>query len=77
MGELVTQNKLGREGAQQRIPDFAGPGPGGRLARREENGVGCTYLGEFGAHQDEEQEAEELPGRLHVSRRPPTSWRAG
>jgi hypothetical protein len=37
-------------------------------AWQEENGVGCTYLGEFGAHQEEDEEAEELPGRLHVSR---------
>lgn len=46
------------------LPDFA------RLsvALAEENGVGHTYLGEFGAHHQEDQEAEELPGRLHVSR---------
>lgn len=67
----------GRRAVRSGSPTLPGPGPGGRLARREENGVGCTYLGEFGAHQDEEQEAEELPGRLHVSRPPPTSWRAG
>lgn len=47
------------------------------LARGEENGVGCTYLSEFRAHQDEEEEAEELPGRLHVSLPPPPSWHAG
>lgn len=49
---------------QGQLPDFA------RLsvALAEENGVGHTYLGEFGAHHQEDQEAEELPGRLHVSR---------
>ena len=25
-----------------------------------------TYLGEFGAHQDEEAESEDLAGRLHL-----------
>lgn len=57
------------------LPDFA------RLsvALAEENGVGHTYLGEFGAHHQEDQEAEELPGRLHVSRllRCPGVWGLG
>lgn len=48
-----------------------------RGARGEEDGVGCTYLGEFGAHQEEEEEAQELPGRVHVSLPPPTPWHAG
>jgi len=67
----------------QPLPDFRVPvrwadaALARSLARREENGVGCTYLSEFGAHQDEEEEAEELPGRLHVSLPRPPSWHAG
>lgn len=68
----------GAPGRAELLPTLPGaPGPGGGVARREENGVGCSYLSEFSAHQDEEEEAEELPGRWHVSRPPPTSWRAG
>lgn len=69
----------GGTGCAELLPDFAGlaGGRAGAFARTEENGVECTYLSEFGAHQDEEEEAEELPGRLHVSLPPPTSWHAG
>lgn len=71
-----------RQAASQRLRTCRSPcALGGRrapsLARGEENGVGCTYLSEFRAHQDEEEEAEELPGRLHVSLPPPPSWHAG
>lgn len=61
--------RAGRRAGRARRPRRSG-------IAREENGVGRTYLGEFGAHQDEEEEAEELPGRLHVSLPPRPCWHA-
>lgn len=70
-----------RHGARGAEPLPTSPAPAGQpprsLAHREEDGVGRTYLSEFGAHQDEEEEAEELPGRLHVSLPRPPSWHVG